>query len=255
MLAILQESITVPFSGVDKTNRMKLSTAFDFFQDAANNHAEDLGVGRDEFERAGHIWVLSRMSVFMERRPEWNEELVMRTWPRGTAKLFAIRDYELADKEGKSVVRGRSGWIIVESKTRRPLRPEALVENMPRNEGRDALPDGAGAVPALREVSSGDGSASQAVRAAERRAAYSDIDMNGHVNNARYIEWIEDALDPGRLYGAEHLRLDINYTSEVLPGETIELWTSGSQPLIVEGRKAGTDQVAFRAGITAAFSA
>ncbi|MDR1178031.1 MAG: acyl-ACP thioesterase [Spirochaetaceae bacterium] len=246
MLAILEESITVPFSGVDKTNRMKLSTAFDFFQDAANNHAENLGVGREEFERAGHVWILSRMSVFMERRPKWNEELVMRTWPRGTAKLFAIRDYELEDSKGKSVVRGRSGWIIADIKNHRPLRPETLAEKLPRNEGRDALPDGAGTVPAI----TGD-----TVKAVERRAAYSDIDMNGHVNNARYIEWIEDAVDPELLYGAEQLRLDINYTSEVMPGETIALWTSGGGPVIIEGRKAGADQTAFRAGIRTSFSA
>jgi acyl-ACP thioesterase len=242
---IFQEKVVVPFSGVDKTNRMKLSKVFDFFQEAANNHAEDLGVGREELEKKGHLWILSRMSVFMERRPEWNEALIMRTWPRGTAKLFAIRDYELVDGEGKAVVRGRSGWIIVDAKNRRPLRPEALAENLPRNEGRDALLDGAGAVPA----------AEGAVKVMERKASYTDLDMNGHVNNARYIEWIEDALNPELLYGAAQLRLDINYISEVKPGDTIELQTAGDSPLIVEGRRSGAEQSAFRAAVKTSFGA
>jgi acyl-ACP thioesterase len=243
MLAIFEEAITVPFSGVDAANRMKLSSVFDFFQDAANKHSILLGAGREEMERRGRVWILSRMSVFMERRPQWNEELTMRSWPRGSQKLFALRDYDLVDREGKAAVRGRSGWIIVDIEKKRPIRPEALVETLPGNEGLDALPDGAGPVPA----------AEGAVKSAERRAAYSDIDMNGHVNNARYIEWIEDALDSGLFYGAQQLRLDINYIAELVLSDTVEIWTApGSDgAVLIEGRKDAAGQPNFRARLWA----
>jgi acyl-ACP thioesterase len=243
MLAIYEEAISVPFSGVDAANRMKLSTAFDFFQDAANKHAILLGAGRGDLERQGRVWILSRMSVFMERRPQWNEELTMRTWPRGSQKIFAIRDYDLVDREGRSPVRGRSGWIIVDIETKRPIRPEALLNTLPGNDGLDALPDGAGPVPA----------AEGAVKLAERRAAYTDIDMNGHVNNARYIEWIEDALESSLFYGAERLRLDINYIAELVLNETVEIMTAPGPDasVLIEGRKDAAGQPNFRARLWA----
>jgi len=57
-----------------------------------------------------------------------------------------------------------------------------------------------------------------------RKACYSDIDFNGHVNNARYIQWIQDIIEPGTLETAKQIRLDINYLSEVRCGETIRLY-------------------------------
>jgi hypothetical protein len=64
------------------------------------------------------------------------------------------------------------------------------------------------------------------IKTGERRAVYSDIDFYGHVNNVRYIQWIQDMVDPGILDTADQIRLDINYVNEVLPGETVELWSA-----------------------------
>ena len=80
-----------------------------------------------------------------------------------------------------------------------------------------------------------------------------DIDYNGHVNNVRYIQWIEDTLDPALLEQAGRIRLDINYLNETLPGEITGLWSApiedpGGGKLSAfgfEGRK--TDGPAFRA--------
>jgi acyl-ACP thioesterase len=89
----------------------------------------------------------------------------------------------------------------------------------------------------------------------ERRALYSDIDYNGHVNNVRYIQWIQDSVDPAVLEQARQARLDINYLGEVKPGETVELWKaefsaeSWDWAAAFEGRRRQGDNAepAFRA--------
>jgi hypothetical protein len=114
------------------------------------------------------------------------------------------------------------------------------MEKLPLNEGLDALADGGRGLDAP----------AGAEKAAERAAAYSDIDFNGHMNNARYVQWIQDIIEPGALAQAKTMRLDINYLSEVKLGETLELWKaplpsrSGASAAL-EGRRG--DQVAFRA--------
>jgi acyl-ACP thioesterase len=213
---IEQEKLEVRFGSIDRSDRLTLASTFDLFQEAAINHAEALGVGRDAMVKTGQIWVLSRLSVVWDRRPVWREEITVRSWPRGWEKLFALRDYDIRDREDHAVVRGRSCWIILDMEKRRPLRPQALMETLPMNEGLDAMTG----TPASLE-SRGDPRL-----LGERTALYSDIDYNGHVNNTRYIQWIQDRVDSTLLEQCGRARLDINYLGEVRPGETVELWTS-----------------------------
>jgi len=93
-------------------------------------------------------------------------------------------------------------------------------------------------------------------KAAERKALYTDVDYNGHVNNVRYIHWIEDTLEPQILEKADKMRLDINYMNEIMCGETTEIYcapfeaddgASLTHAFAFEGRKAENGQAAFRA--------
>jgi acyl-ACP thioesterase len=246
---IWQETVSVRFGNIDRSDRLTLASVFDFFQEAAISHAEALGVGRDAMGLAKQGWVLSRISVVLERRPRMGETITVRTWPRGWEKLFALRDYDIRDASDTPIVRGRSGWLILDIEKRRPLRPQAAMADLPLNEGLDALPGGGAGLAARDSL----------LRAGERRAAYSDIDYNGHVNNTRYVRWIQDITEPEILEKAGRMRLDINYLSEIRLGETVELWTAPlagpdgkSDPgaglaAAYEGRRQEDGQAAFRA--------
>jgi len=207
MSDILREGFSIRFGSVDRSDWLTLGAAFGFFQEVAISHAAELGVGRDAFTAIGQAWVLSRISVFMEKRPRYGDNVTVESWPRGSDKLFARRDYAIRDASGAAVVRGRGNWLILDIEKRRPLRAKDTMDRLPQNEGLGAL---SAAAPALAI-------GENLVRQGERRAGYSDIDYYGHVNNARYIEWIQDMVDPGLLDMAEQLRLDVNYVSEVLP--------------------------------------
>jgi acyl-ACP thioesterase len=253
-LDIWSESCAVRFGAVDKSDLMTLDAALDFFQEAAISHAENLGVGREAMARTNQLWILSRMSVQVNRRPQYGETITVRTWPRGGEKLFALRDFDIRDTAGNPAVQARSCWLIIDMEKRRPLRPQSIMDTMPQNEGQNALPAATGLEerPSLR-------------KAAERRALYNDLDYNGHVNNVSYIRWIEDAIDPALLEQARQLRLDINYLNEVLPGEVTGIWlseidTAGETPppshaFAFEGKKEQTqeNQSAFRAELCLSF--
>jgi acyl-ACP thioesterase len=197
--------------------------------------------------RTGQVWVLSRLSVVVDRRPGYCETVTVRTWPRGGEKLFAIRDFDIRDKDDIPVVAARSGWLIVDLEKRRPVRPQFVMDNLPQNEGTNALDWGPLSLterPNLQKVS-------------ERKALYTDVDYNGHVNNVRYIQWIEDTLPPHLLETANRIRVDINYLNEILSDEVTEILSapieesvesvSGTSVFAFEGRKQSSGQAAFRA--------
>ena len=246
---VWQERTFLRFGSVDRSDRLTLGAAFSFFQEAAISHAIILGVGRDDMQKNGRAWILSRLSVFMEKRPSYGDDVIIRSWPRGPEKLFCLRDYDISDSAGKPLVRGRSGWLVLDLEKRRPQRVEEICKNLPLNEGLNALLSGP------LGLASRDNLVSKGVR----QAAYSDIDFNGHVNNVRYVQWIQDVTEPEALDNAAQIRLDINYLGETMPGEKVEIFSgvieaapssddvpkSITNAFAYEGRREG--QAVFRA--------
>jgi len=215
MVDIWREKVSIRFGSVDRSDRLTPWSIFNFFQEAAISHAEDLGVGRDALSRSGQAWILSRLSLFIERRPCFGECVQVSTWPRRWEKLFALRDYEIQDGNNIPVVRGRGAWLVLDIEKRKPLRIQPIADSMPPNDGINAFPSSPSALNPKDNLS----------KKMERTALYSDIDYYGHANNARYIQWIQDVIDTDILTNADQIRLDINYLSEVMPGETVELFT------------------------------
>jgi acyl-ACP thioesterase len=240
---IWQETLPVRFGAIDRSDRLTLSAVFQFFQEAAISHAENLGVGREDMAKTGQVWILSRMSVLVDRRPNYRETITVRTWPRGGEKLFAIRDFDILGKNGSAAVSARSAWVILDMEKRRPLRPQSVMDALPQNEGINALPPDCAGPSGLEERGN-------LQKAGERAALYTDIDYNGHVNNVRYIQWIEDTLGPQVLESAEKMRLDINYMNEILAGEAVEILYAPIEneklSFAFEGRKKESGQPAFR---------
>lgn len=213
---IWQEQVTIRFGSVDRSDRLTLGAAFDFFQEAAISHANSLGVGRDALMAKGHAWVLSRLSVYFEQRPRYGDTITVRTWPRGGEKLFALRDYDILDSAGTALVRGRSDWLYIDVEKRRPLRVESIMDQLPRNDGVDSLTSGPLGLQARDNMQF----------FGQRQAAYSDIDNFGHMNNVSYVLWIQDMTSMELLDKAARIRLDINYINEIKPGEKVELFSA-----------------------------
>jgi len=247
---VWQEVQPIRFGSIDKSDRLTLNSIFQFFQEAAISHAENLGVGREALAKTGQAWIISRMTVQVERRPNYNESVTVRSWPRGFEKLFAIRDYQIRDKDEAAVVFARSAWLIVDIEKRRPLRPQIVMDYLPMNDGLETL---IMETPSLADRSHFQPT-SDLQKVMERKALYTDLDYNGHVNNVRYIQWIEDSLDPQMLEKADKMRLEINYINEVLSGDVIEIFSAplaidgdSAKVFALEGRKTESETAVFRA--------
>jgi len=216
MKEIYEERFRVCTWDVDKADRLTMAAAYNYCQEVAGHHAADLGVGSEYMQANSLVWILSRMSAVLESRPPAGAKVTARTWPRGTDRLFAVRDYELLDEAGAVFGRGRSAWLIVDAATFRPRRPETLVAGIPANADRNSLVDGAQSIRPAESLQ----------KVADRAVAYSDLDYNGHMNNARYVQWIQDVLQPDALAEAESMRLDINYLAEMRPGMVASVHTA-----------------------------
>jgi medium-chain acyl-[acyl-carrier-protein] hydrolase len=232
---------------VDRADRLTLAAAFNLCQETAGYHAQEIGVGVEKLRESGLAWVLSRMSLALDERPVWGSRIVIRTWPQGWDRLFALRGYQVLTPEGRVVGRGMSAWVVLNMATLRPQRPGVIDVPIPETSGLEGLADGA------RGIAPRDPGGARTLR----RAAYSDMDHNGHMNNARYVQWIQDILPMDALLAADALRLDINYLAEIRPNDAAlmsfeETGDVRAQAFHVEGVHEGTGKPCFRALLSTA---
>jgi medium-chain acyl-[acyl-carrier-protein] hydrolase len=115
-------SIHVYETGPD--GRLSLPSLFNYMQDIASDHAEKLGFGRDDLMKENRFWVLSRMYAEIVCWPLWKDTIVIKTWPNGTDKLFALRNYEVKYPDGRHIAYGTSSWLILDQATRKVQRPD-----------------------------------------------------------------------------------------------------------------------------------
>lgn len=186
--------------------KLNLHSLFDYFQDIASDHAVRLGFGRDDLMKQNHFWVLSRICSEISLLPSWGETIILKTWPRGTDRLFALRDYEVRYPDGRIIALATSSWLIIDRDTKRIQRPgnerstlnsDPFVEKaLPRNAMKLETPGGNGSsVPSFK-------------------VRVSDLDINLHTNNARYLKWITDSYDLDFMMNNFPLSAEINYLAE-----------------------------------------
>ncbi len=183
------------------------------FQEAAWNHAEHLGVGYERLRQENKIWVLSRLLLRFDRHARWGETIAVHTWPRQARSVFALRDFEMFGSDGARLVAGASAWLVLNATTRKPQRVDKLVSSIESFCEKRALEQEPEKLEAMAPQPS----------VTQRTVCYSDIDVNGHVNNARYIGWILDsyAIDFHRTHAIR--LMEINYEGETTSGERISI--------------------------------
>ena len=212
-------------------------------QEVSSNHADHLGIGYHQMVTSNMVWVLSRMKIYFCEFPTLDEPVFIETWPRGVQqKIFCTRDYKLFSPLGKPYAAATSAYLIIDPVKRRMLLPNSLVQTIPANEGIYAVDE------LLERIATPDEFQQETLVTAE----YSDVDLLGHVNNARYIEWICDSFPQAQYQKARLDWLQINYNNEVKPGEQIALRISSNHAAntwTVSGHNLTSGVVAFDAAV------
>lgn len=242
--SVWTESFRVRTSEADMFGLARLDALFGCFQEAAGHHARDLGVGREHLEARGCFWVLSRCWMHVRRYPAWGREFVVRTWPQGVHRLFALRHFRLLDPGGHEFGSGISAWVVLDAAKHRPVRPGPFLEQVVLPDE----PDVEGDIIEKQDL---------ALETREVRSVtvpYSDLDVNRHVNNAAYVRWILDSFDQECHERRQVRSIRIDYLAETLLGEKVSILEgtekSNTDRMVVIGRRGVDKQQVFQAGLT-----
>lgn len=205
------ETYPVRFYEVGVDQKLSVSNICNFIQNSSANHISDLGVGLDDLNKKNHTWILSRLLIRVKKRPLWQELVELKTWQVRAHKLFAIRDYTISDNLGNNLVQATGSWLVIDLDRRRPVPCNDYVDLMnpiPEKRSINKFADKVSALP-FATVST------------NITTKKTDIDMNGHVNNVKYIEWFFDNMEKQGMNTDSQLEIEINYLGESFEGESL----------------------------------
>jgi len=215
MASTLKKEFIISSYDLNPLGKARLTTIANFFQEMAYAHAAQLGFGYDEMKLKHSMWVLSRMKIRMKQYPSWNDIIRLETWHRGMNRIFGLRDFRMEDSFGNLTGMASTNWLVIDIQTKRPVRPkdalltehanyEAVFENELE---KIPLPDGMQLLD-------------------QRKVVYSDMDIVGHVNNVKYMEWCIDAATSNKPEFPEIRELEINFVHEAHFRDVIEILTA-----------------------------
>ena len=201
---VWQETYQVRTYEVDCRNRLSILSMFNFMQDAASKHAQALGVSVHRLLLENYTWLLSRLKIKIAAYPGINDRIQITTWPSGTQRLFALRDFELRNGSDQVIAAAVSAWLVIDVQRRRPVRILPFVDRLKPLEGHHVLPDILDKLPSLKN------------RTCEKKfiARYGDLDVNQHVNNVSLVEWVVEGVPSSLLNTSAPAQLELNFLAE-----------------------------------------
>lgn len=231
-----QETFTIRTAETGPAGKARLSTLCHLLQEAAGNHAEQLGFGMSKLRKSGRAWVLHRLQLEIGRYPRRSREVTVRTWPSGGDGIRAWRDFEMKSEEEEILLQGLSHWLMIDLERRRPMRIPEEIMRYAREKEDHVLPLPDGGLPPLPADGAG------GKRFFVRR---SDLDLNGHVNNVRYLEWMQEAVGEGMPVR----RVDVEFHAECRYGERVRAVAAaaGDGRHMAEIRRQGEEKPVTRA--------
>lgn len=208
-----QEWIQLRTRDCDRFGQWKPSAVLEAMQDAAGQHSTLLGCGRETLVEKGIVWVITRCETRFETCPSVLDRVQIETFPMPLRHWLFPRYFIFRDAEGNRLGAASTFWVLFDLKNRCMLEPGEVAR---------AIPDNSDLTPPIGAPGSPKRLQGQE-HVSARMPAFCELDVNGHVNNARYADWLLDALGLETLQEFSVQTLRVNYASEILPGRQIAL--------------------------------
>lgn len=196
----------------DRYAHLLPSSILDVFQDVAGVNAEQVpGMTWKELSDVGLFWVVTRIKYEVVETPALHEQVIARTWPLAPTRLGFQRDYTMRKLDGSLLVKCSSDWILMDYKTRSFASARDFY-NGPDDFSEEKVFD-----KKLRKIKTFE----PEDEGTQFDVSFVDIDINGHVNNSKYPNFVLNALNLAE--GETIKTFQIDYRHELRPGDKVTI--------------------------------
>ena len=205
------ERYEIEYQNVDYYGEYKYADLLSKLSNLATKNAIEIGLWNKSFN-GKYGWVLVKQTVKLIRPLLVGENLTVSTRAKGERKIQYFRTYDL--KVNNEVVGGvYSIWTLIDIEKRRIVRPQKVGITIPECEEYNSFVE---KYEPLLELDTH--------KVTSRHVLYSDIDLNKHMNNARYLEWVMDLIPQEVLEKYFIGEMTMHYLKEIAPKSRVDLY-------------------------------
>ena len=214
-MSFLEREFNLTIRDIDKDTRLTNKAILSFFEDMGGLHSNIAGYGLKQIEKTKLSWILLHWKIKVLKTIKYGEPVRIKTWSRGMKLACCIRDFELYNYQGELCAVGTSKWTLFHLKnglTR--LTPEILEKF--ETEDKVALEFDFKKIQEPEKYES----------IYNYTVLRSDIDINNHMHNLRYLDLAYEAL-PQEIYENNHFNnVEIMYKKEACLGDNLKCFYS-----------------------------
>ena len=204
---------TFPISDIhlDCFRRLKPSVLLYFAQDVAGNHAALLGTDWESLNQKNLFWAIIRHRIQITRMPEAGDTITVETWPMPTTRVAYPRATVAYDQHGKEVFRTVALWVLMDTESRAMVLP-----------GKSGVTVN-GLLRGCELEAPGSLSAHALANTVSRQVTFAELDRNLHMNNTRYMDWVDGLLSSDFHRDHPIREFTVCYLAEAREGQTVHL--------------------------------
>lgn len=214
MKAVFCKKIRIDTSMCDASAKLGLWNTFALFQDAASQHAEELGVGFAAMSARKAFWITVRTRVHFYRRPAIMNEVEVSTWPAVPGNTRCDRSYSIT-QNGETLVEGRTEWCVVDTEKNAviPAKEIGFSDDLEYSDTL-ALPE-----PYARFKHN----FADTDKVFEYTVLPTDIDMGRHMNNVAYLRLLVNSFGVAELEQMNVYEMEIIFCLPCFEGDHLNV--------------------------------
>ncbi len=165
-----------------------------YMQEAATEASAAIGWGETRLRQSGHLWIVRETDLEYLAPMKYGDTCEITTWVGDFRRVRSVRFYELRNQRGEMVARASTDWVYINLATGQPASipldmiaafappdlaavadvTDTLQLSTPRKKFPPAPPPPLG------------------MFTQRRTAEWRDVDQAGHINNATYLNYMEE---------------------------------------------------------------
>ena len=205
-----QMKMKIPFDMADMNGHIKLPDVILLSLQVSGMQSIELGVSdKAILEDYNLVWIITDYDIEVVRLPRFAEEITIETEALSYNRLFCYRRFTIYDEAGQDLIHMMVTFVLMDRDSRKvqAVEPEIVA---PYQSDFDKKLIRGPKYESLNESISKD-----------YHVRFYDLDMNGHVNNSKYLDWIFEVMGADFLTHYIPKKINLKYVKEVRPGGVI----------------------------------
>ena len=205
-----QMQMKIPFDMADINGHIKLPDLILLSLQVSGMQSIELGVSdKTVLDQYNLVWIITDYEIDVVRLPRFAEEITIETEAMSYNRLFCYRRFTIYDEASQEIIRMLATFVLMDRDSRKVHAVEPDIVAPYQSDFDKKLIRGP-KYESLEEPFSKD-----------YHVRFYDLDMNGHVNNSKYLDWIFEVM--GADFLTKHIprKINLKYVKEVKPGGMI----------------------------------